>query len=347
MGISKERISLFEDYFQWLQLERNCRESTARTHLQALLTFRNFSKDPLITKDRFQDFLNKERLLGRKASYLNHFVQSIRVYNYFLQEKGKPFDPEIATIKYLKEDPTFKATMSDQEIEQFLSYTPKQTRGFSPRNYRTWTLFFSILAYTGMRPTEVAHLTIDDVDFGKGVFIVRSEVSKTHTMRYIPMPQNLVEELKYRIENIEHNLFASFRGGTGNNNHGVFDSVDWGYNFRTRLNYLGIKRKNLTVYSLRHSFITRLLSEDVNIFKVQKIVGHTRLDTTAAYTHLTFKDSQRAMMKDPLQISKNPRLVLHAVKDFIRGLSLDNNPNFTFELDETENTIAFKLVVAS
>ena len=37
-----------------------------------------------------------------------------------------------------------------------------------------------------------------------------------------------------------------------------------------------------------------MLEEDVNLFKVQKIVGHRKIETTAHYTHLTTKDIQTA-----------------------------------------------------
>jgi len=51
----------------------------------------------------------------------------------------------------------------------------------------------------------------------------------------------------------------------------------------------GIK-KNATVHTLRHCFATHLLEADVNIFHIQKLMGHASLKTTAIYFHLTRKD---------------------------------------------------------
>lgn len=51
----------------------------------------------------------------------------------------------------------------------------------------------------------------------------------------------------------------------------------------------GIK-KNATVHTLRHCFATHLLEAGVNIFHIQKLMGHASLKTTAIYFHLTRKD---------------------------------------------------------
>ena len=160
------------------------------------------------------------------------------------------------------------------------------------------TLFWKCLAYSGARPGEIAHLQIGDVDFGRQIFLVNGKTGH----RQIPIASNLLPELTEYIKNLSGDyLFPSRKGGISKRQLApVIDDTDWGYDFHQRIKRLGIKRKNLTPYSLRHSFVTRMLSEDINIFKVQKIVGHRRITTTQQYTHLTTKDMIQTISQDPL-----------------------------------------------
>jgi len=54
------------------------------------------------------------------------------------------------------------------------------------------------------------------------------------------------------------------------------------------------------IHSLRHSFATHLLESGVEITVVQRLLGHSSLNTTAGYLHV--RQERLGQIKSPLQL---------------------------------------------
>lgn len=348
----------YQDFYNYLLLDREVRKSTAVYNVQKLNVL--LRQIDVLSKENLESAFVKLKSEGKNNNYLNTLRDVARIYCDYLKSKGEKVDESIYSIKKLKEVAAIRATMSDSEIEAFLNLPAPTSRVHnqhtkqlwdcqtSKRGYDIWTLFFSIMAYTGMRPQEVALLTPDLVDFGRRVFIVTEQNSKTHTERYVPIPPNILEKVENHVRAMKGEyLFPSRNGGTSRFGKAVVNNTQWGYNFHERCKRLGIKRKGLVPYSLRHSLITRLLEEDVNIFKVQKIVGHRRIETTAGYTHLTTKDIQQAITKHPLiRKATDPQQILMALKEIIRSFDFESNERFNYQLQDDGKSITLKVGIA-
>jgi site-specific recombinase XerD len=72
----------------------------------------------------------------------------------------------------------------------------------------------------------------------------------------------------------------------------------------------GIRKKGVSVHTLRHSYATHLLEAGVNLRVIQKNMGHTQLETTMIYLHLTQKGQE-----DACQL----------INQVMEGLDHDNN----------------------
>jgi integrase len=278
-------------------------QATTKVHLELLKRLQRYvpSLDPV----RITEHLLCLSDAGRKGNYLNSYIDTLKVYGRFKQTDI------YNSLKYFPEDPFEKATMSDEEIEKFLSLPPpvvtrRDARTGKQISYsigsKRWivkTLFWKCLAYSGCRPGEIAGLTISDVRFGEQVYMVTGKTGK----RFVPIAKHLVPELQEYIKTLDGEfLFPSANNGVYRQG-AVINDVDWGYDFHQRIKRLGIKRKNLTPYSLRHSFITRLLNEDINLYKVQNLVGHKQgSPITSEYYHLTTKALIKTLSQDPLSL---------------------------------------------
>lgn len=328
-----------EDFYLYLKRRGNT-EETIKTKFYVL--HRLFRELPDLSLSHIEAWFTQELQRKKSSRYINIIVNALRVYGQFLGNK------ELAQIHFLPEEPAIKSTMSDEEILRFLSLpseikVPRHQHGkivymkVKPKWWNKYTMFWTIVAYSGMRTGEVAGLTIDDIDFGRNVFIL--EHTKIKQPRYVPIAPNVVERLKKYIAVLTTEyLFPA------NNQVGHFQVYNWVEDFDRRMKRLGIKRKGLTPYSLRHSFITRLLEEDVSIMKVMKIAGHTNIQTTVNYTHLTTKDIQQAITKHPLiRQETDPKSILVSLLDLIKSFHLENDPRFHYRIEENDNSIRFEV----
>ncbi len=64
--------------------------------------------------------------------------------------------------------------------------------------------------------------------------------------------------------------------------------------FRRAKNAAGIKKRRVSVHTLRHCYATHLLEAGTNVRLIQRYMGHSQLETTMIYFHVTQKGSEDA-----------------------------------------------------
>jgi site-specific recombinase XerD len=65
--------------------------------------------------------------------------------------------------------------------------------------------------------------------------------------------------------------------------------------FRAAKEQAGITKKGVSVHTLRHCYATHLLEAGINLRTIQQYLGHSSLETTMVYLHLTTKGQEDAV----------------------------------------------------
>ena len=159
------------------------------------------------------------------------------------------------------------------------------------------------LIFTGMRRGELINLRVGDVSLSERAVTVRGKGGK---MRVIPLVEEVVEAirdwLEFRPEDCGHDYL--FTTTQGNRIYPSRMQRIW----KPILQRSGIEAEGVSLHTLRHSMATLLLqSGECSLVEIQRILGHSRLDTTAVYLHVNEGELRKAVMAHPLLEGRQTR----------------------------------------
>ena len=158
-------------------------------------------------------------------------------------------------------------------------------------------VYFTTLYSCGLRLQEGLHLQIGDVDSPRLMLHVHR--GKGARDRVLPLPEKTLLLLRQYWKTHRHPrlLFPA----TGQN-HQLASAASspmsrasvQGAFLKARLR-AGISKRGISLHSLRHSYATHLLEAGVSLPTIQRYLGHSSLETTTVYLHLTPQGQQQAV----------------------------------------------------
>lgn len=147
----------------------------------------------------------------------------------------------------------------------------------------------------GLRLNEALFLQISDIDGQRmRIHVHRGKGAKD---RYVPLPAATLALLREYWKTHRNNtlIFPCLgRGGQdGPTAQKPMAKASVQGALRRVLQQLKFK-KRVTIHTLRHSYATHLLEAGVNIRRIQQYLGHSSLNSTMVYLHLTTQGHERA-----------------------------------------------------
>ena len=139
-----------------------------------------------------------------------------------------------------------------------------------------------ILAFcSGLRVSEIAKLKIEHLSSKEHKILV--ENSKGNKDRFTIMPNIVIKVLNLYCK--QNNIKSGYLfKGINNESHMNEKSI---INYFTSIKNNFNLNENTTFHSLRHSFATYYLQSGGSLLKLQSMLGHTNLNTTTIYLHLS------------------------------------------------------------
>ena len=292
-----------QEFLDFLVTEKGCSNHTISAYKNDLTQFYAFLSQPgqiqgeaswaAVTRDHLVNFILylKEReyassTVARKVAATKSF------FHFLLRVDAIPDDPaeDLDSPRVKKQLPQ---TLTPDEVAKLLAL-PRH-KGHSPKHLRD-TALLEVLYATGMRVSEVARLTLDDLDLTAGT--VRC-IGKGNKERVMPLYPSAVEAIREYLErgrgvfladgSGERTLFLNPRGEQITR-QGLWLII------KNYARELGMEDR-ITPHTLRHSFATHMLNGGAGLRQVQQLLGHANISTTQVYTHVS-QDRLREVYDD-------------------------------------------------
>jgi site-specific recombinase XerD len=181
-------------------------------------------------------------------------------------------------LSFIHEPRKVPVVLSPEEVARFLEAAP----GIK------YKAAFSVAYGAGLRVSEVAALKLSDIDSKR--MMLRIEQGKGRKDRYAMLSPTLLELLRdwYRVARPQGWLFP----GQNPTNPVTARQLTRACHAAAEMADL---KKRVTPHTLRHSFATHLLEQNIDIRVIQVLLGHAKLETTALYTRVATNTIREVM----------------------------------------------------
>lgn len=284
--------SLIEEFLAFMQSERAAAENTISNYRGDLKRFSEFCnrhprKPTLMTADRgiLQDYHKRLKEQGRASTTISRRFACLRSFFGYLETEGLIRENPVEKVAILKKiTRQISRPPSNKEIERLLKALAKPS---TPEALRDLAIIELLLA-TGVRPQELVALDTEMVNLDPRAPVI--QIWHRREEREISLPSWVVPDLKIYLEAVRPELIRSQeekalflnRRGERLTRQGVWFII------RGYAKPAGLEGK-LTPRALRYSFATQQIARGVSTKKLQELLGHTDLWTTAR-----FKEKLRA-----------------------------------------------------
>jgi len=187
--------------------------------------------------------------------------------------------PDLAKhLSFMREPRKVPVVLSSEEVARFLEAAPSIK----------YKAALSVAYGAGLRVSEVVALKISDVDSKR--MMLRVEQGKGRKDRHAMLSPVLLELLRdwYRVGRPQGWLFP----GQTPSNPMTTRQLTRACHAAAHMAEIA---KRVSPHTLRHSFATHLLEQNIDIRVIQVLLGHAKLETTALYTRVATNTIREVM----------------------------------------------------
>jgi integrase/recombinase XerD len=238
------------------------------------------SKDILAYQKHLKTTPNKITGYPLSDKTIWSYMCAIESLYVMLEQQGKLKHNPFPVLKRVSHTRGFTRTILTQEEIQIVYAHAQSLRDRA---------MLSLAYGCGLRLGEMVQCNIEDLRLREGYLVVKR--GKGNKSRMVPMSKAVIKDVSdYLYKERLQQESSDEKAFILHNNLGRMQDDTYNKFFKRILNRTEneiIKSKAITMHSLRHSIATHLIEQGVPLEKVKEFLGHSQLETTEIYTHIS------------------------------------------------------------
>jgi len=269
-------------YLNHLSIEKNLSSNSISAYKRDLEFFSKNVNEKDISKISEKD-IKKVIGIHRKdhsAKSTQRMIASLKGFHkYLFLESQIEIDPAV-NIESLNLPLSLPKTLEiDQVLKLLDNIKPSTSENIRNR------LIFEFLYGTGVRISELVNIDLSDIDLDNKIIKIR--FGKGSKQRLVPLGKTLEKIIESYLTRVRNSLIKDTKEQSlllNNQGKRLSRQSIWSIVHKiAQENELS----DLTPHTLRHAFATHLLEGGADVRVVQELLGHSSVNTTQIYTHVT------------------------------------------------------------
>lgn len=271
-------LEIFEKYIAQAKHDKSkksCRNEIGmfNTWITTVLGNKTLTEINVDLLEEIKKSINKAGRTPRTAHYVLAVIR--QVFNYAKNRDLYSGDNPVNKIKKPSNDNRRIRFLTKKEVEILLEHLRKS----SEQVYG-----MSLLSlHCGLRAGEIFNLTWNDVDFEHGILSIKD--TKSGRNRSAIMTKDVRKILEDRNNQFKSNgyVFSSTSGGKIAEISNTFSRAVESLGFNEGITD---ERHKVVFHTLRHTYASWLVMSGVDLYTVQRLMGHSTISMTERYSHL-------------------------------------------------------------
>jgi site-specific recombinase XerD len=272
-------LSEIEAFVNWVR-RRNPEARTWKDYRYDLQQFARLSGDCAPAKITFREidnFINSQLECGFQPATINRRLACLIAFYTFLSDEDPDLlCPVLPHRHYLRHRERLPRPVQEDQLRAFFAAIDQALANGVPEALRDRAMFVLMLR-CGLRIGEVANLQLSNLYLAEPHprLVVRGKGSRERSAYLSPQAERALRAyLACRSASSQSDfVFLSYQG-QGMSTTAIHKRL---------MRYREQSQVRLTAHRLRHSFANDLLSADVPITSIQKLLGHRWLESTQTY----------------------------------------------------------------